>query len=101
VALSTVETEYIALSMAVHKEVWLCIAPCRFIRTCVGFIVIHCDNYSRVKLSKNSLFHDKLKHIEIKYHYKRDIVQRNAVLVQYLPKDEKVVDVLTKHLTKM
>ena len=38
----------------------------------------------------------KSKHIEIKYHYIRDMVQRKVVLVQYLPTDEKVVDVLTK-----
>jgi hypothetical protein len=47
------------------------------------------------------VFHDESKHIEIKYHYIRDMVQRKVVLVQYLPTDEQVVDVLTKPLTKM
>ena len=32
-----------------------------------------------VKLSENPVFHDKSKHIEIKYHYIRDMVQRGAV----------------------
>jgi hypothetical protein len=42
-----------------------------------------------------------LKHIEIKYHYILDMVQRKEVLVQYLPTDDQVVDVLTKPLTRM
>ena len=35
---------------------------------------IYCDNQSCVKLSENPMFHDKLNHIEIKYHYIRDMV---------------------------
>ena len=35
---------------------------------------MYCDNQSCVKLSKNPVFHDKSKHIEIKYHYIRDMV---------------------------
>jgi hypothetical protein len=41
--------------------------------------LIYCDNQSCVKLSKNPVFHDKSKHIEIKYHYILDMVQRGAV----------------------
>jgi hypothetical protein len=49
-----------------------------------------------VKISKNLVFHDKSNHIEIKYHYIPDMVQRKEVLALYLPTDEQVVDVLTK-----
>ena len=41
--------------------------------------IIHCDNHSCIKLSKNPVFHDRSKHIEIKYHFIRDYVQRGAV----------------------
>ena len=63
--------------------------------------ISHYSNQSCVKISDNPVFHDKSNHIEIKYHYIRDMVQRKEVLVQYLPTDEQVVDVLTKPLTKM
>jgi hypothetical protein len=47
------------------------------------------------------MLHEKLKHIEIKYHYIRDMVQRKVELVEYLPTDEQVVDVPTKSFTRM
>jgi hypothetical protein len=51
-----------------------------------------------VKLSENLVFHGKSKHIEIKYHYIRDMVQRKAIHVQYLSTDEQVAYVFTKPL---
>ena len=44
------------------------------------------------------MFHDKSKHIEIKYHYIRDMVLRVAVKLQYVVMDEQTADVLTKPL---
>jgi hypothetical protein len=54
-----------------------------------------------MKLSENHVFHDKSKHIEIKYQYIRDMVQRKEVHVQYLPTHEKIADIFTKPLAKM
>jgi hypothetical protein len=53
-----------------------------------------------VKLSENHVFHDKSKHIEIKYHYIRDMVQRKTIHVQHLSTHEQVVDVFTKPLVR-
>ena len=47
------------------------------------------------------MFHDKLKHIKIKYHYIRDMVQRGAVKLQYVATEEHIADVLTKPLARM
>ena len=52
-------------------------------------------------MSNNPVFHDKSKHIEIKYHYIRDMVQRGAVKLQYVAMDEKIADVLTKPLARV
>ena len=49
-------------------------------------------------MSKNPMFHDKSKHIEIKYRYIRDMVQRGAVKLQYVVTNEQIADVLTKPL---
>jgi hypothetical protein len=62
--------------------------------------IIHCDNQSGIKLSENPVFHDRSKHIDIRYHFIRDCVQRGAVQLQYVPTDEQVADILTKALMK-
>ena len=49
-------------------------------------------------MSKNPVFHDKSKHIDIKYHYIRDMVQRGAVK---LVMEEQIADVLMKPLARL
>jgi hypothetical protein len=43
--------------------------------------MIYCDNQSCVNLSENLVFHDKLKHIEIKHYFMRDKVQKGEVVL--------------------
>ena len=52
-------------------------------------------------MSDNPVFHDKSKHIEIKYHYIMDMVQRGAVKLQYVATEEQIVDVLMKPLARV
>ena len=54
-----------------------------------------------MKLSENPVFHDKSKHIEIKYHYIKDMVQRGAVKLLYVATEEQIVDVLMKPLARL
>jgi hypothetical protein len=101
VALSTAEVEYIALNVAVREAVWLCKLLTNLFDHEMDPTTIHCDNQSCVKLSENLVFHDRSKHIEIKYHYIRDMVQRNTVHVQYLPTHEQIANIFTKPLAKI
>jgi hypothetical protein len=52
-------------------------------------------------LTKNPVFHDKSKNIEIMYHYIIDMVQSGAVKLQYVATDEQIANVLTKTLSKV
>ena len=52
-------------------------------------------------LSENLVFHDNSKHIEIKYHYIRDMVLRGAVKLEYVAMDDQIADVLTKPLARV
>jgi hypothetical protein len=63
--------------------------------------MIYCDNQSCVKLSENPVFHDRSKHIEIKYYFLHDRVQRGEVVLQYISTDEQITDILVKPLSKM
>jgi len=100
IVLSTAQAEYIVLSVVVCEAVWIHNLLAYLFGHVLDSIVIHFDNQICVKISDNPVFHDKSKHIDIKYHYIRYMVQRKRVLVQYLPTNEKVVDVLTKPLTR-
>jgi hypothetical protein len=53
-----------------------------------------------IKLSKNPLFHDRSKYIEIRYHFIRDRVQKGTVQLQCIPTEEQLADILTKPLLK-
>jgi hypothetical protein len=69
VALSTTEAEYIIASVASRKAVWLRKLLAGLFDQELETTLIHCDNQSCVKLSDNPVFHDRSKHIEIKYHF--------------------------------
>ena len=60
---------------------------------------ILCDNHICIKMKQNPVFHDKTKHIEVRYHYIKDMVQKVVVNLKYVPTEEQVADVLTKPLS--
>jgi hypothetical protein len=47
------------------------------------------------------VFHERSKHIEIKYYFIRDKVQEGEVKLEYIPTDEKTTDILTKPLCRI
>ena len=51
---------------------------------------VYCDNQSCIKLSKNPVFHDQSKHIDIRCHFIRDCVKCGAVQLQYVPTGNQV-----------
>ena len=52
-------------------------------------------------MSENLVFHDKSKHVQIKYHYIRDMVQKGVVNLQYVAMEEQIADVLTNPLARV
>ena len=101
VALSTAEEEYIFASDASREAMWLRKVLSDLFDYGLDPIVIHFDNQSRVKLLENHVFHDRSKHIEIRYHYVWDMVQQRATSLRYISTDEQTADVLTKPLSRM
>ena len=66
VALSIVEAEYVIACLDSCEEMWLRKLLSNFFDLQLDATFIYCNNQSCVKLSKNLVFHDKSKHIEIK-----------------------------------
>jgi hypothetical protein len=52
-------------------------------------------------MTENPVFHDRSKHIEIRYHFICNMVQRGALKLQCISMDEQVVYVLTKPLSRV
>jgi hypothetical protein len=61
--------------------VWLCKLVSQLFDQVLDLTVMYCDNQSCVKLSENSMFHDRSKHIEIKHYFLRDKVQKGEVVL--------------------
>jgi hypothetical protein len=101
VALSIAEAEYIAACLACTEAVWLRKLLSGLFDIELDATSICCDNQSCIKLSVNPVFHDKSKHIGIKYHFIRDVVEKGAVKLHYVATNEQVADVLTKPLSKV
>jgi hypothetical protein len=99
IALNTAEAEYIVACSTSCETIWLRKLLIGLFDLKMESTVILCDNQSFIKMMENPLFHDKSKHIEIWFHYIRDMVQRGVVKLQYVGTYEKVANVLTKPLS--
>ena len=99
--LSTTEAEYIVACAASGEAVWLRKMLSGLFDLQLEATCIYCDNQSCIKLSENPVFHDKSKHIEIKYQYIRDMMEKGVVKLQYIATDEQIADILTKPLSRV
>lgn len=100
VALSTAEAEYVALTSAAQEAVWLSSLLAEIERKEKEATIIYDDSQSALAMSKNPQFHGRAKHIDIKYHYVREQVDKGTVQLQYCPTEEMLADILTKGLNR-
>ena len=100
VTLSSTEAEYIALCSAAQEATWL-----RSLLESLGFTKskatkLYEDNHGAIALTKNPKIHSRTKHIDIKYHYIREAVEKKDNELVYCPTDKMVADMLTKGLPR-
>ena len=63
-------------------------------------MVVYCDNSSAIDISKTPVQHSKTKHIEIKYHFIKDLVERKITCLEYIPTERQNADIFTKPLDR-
>jgi len=89
-----------ATSLASYEAIWLCKLITGLFGQKLEQTMIHYDNQSCIKILENPLFHDKSKHIELKYHSIKDKALKRAVKFQYISPEEQLTDIFTKPLVK-
>lgn len=98
VTLSTTEAEYIAAALCACQCIWLKRILGKIGVEENGGTIIQCDNSSAIQLSKNPVFHGKSKHIHVRFHFLRDLVNDGVVELRYCNSQEQVADLMTKPL---
>jgi len=98
VALSSCEAEFMAATAAPMQAMWLRNLLSELTRTKPKKVTLFVDNNSAIQLMKNPVFHGRSKHIDIKYHYIRECVERGEIVVKRVSTLEQKADSLTKAL---
>jgi hypothetical protein len=100
VALSTVEAEYIVLTRAAQQQKWMYgwMAEVGLRQELPG--TVYCDNRGAVDLTKNTKSHSKVKHIDIRHHFVRELVQKGELKVDFIRGTENPADLFTKPLPR-
>ena len=100
IALSTSEAEYIALSYAVQEAIWLKLLLASFGVIVDKPIIIKEDNQGAIAIAKDPVKHTRAKHIDIRFHFLRDVVKRGDVQLEYCMTENMTADILTKSVSK-
>jgi len=98
IALSTTEAEYVATTHAAKEALWL--------RSLIGEVfgrpteptTLYGDNQSAIALAKDHQYHARTKHIDVRFHFIRWVIDNGQLRLVYCPTDSMVADTLTKAL---
>ena len=99
IALSTVESEFLALKDACQEIEWLRALVQEMSITIDGPTVVKQDNQSTIKLAINPVMHVKTKHFRVAQHYVRQLVKDGAIKPEYLETKLMSADLLNKALS--
>ncbi|KAG8503781.1 hypothetical protein CXB51_001898 [Gossypium anomalum] len=97
VALSTTEAEYMAITEACKEAIWLK-GLFSELNEDLQISTVFCDSQSVIFLTKDQMFHERTKHIDIRYHFVRDIIARGDIVVCKIITYENPADMMTKSL---
>ena len=98
IALSTTEAEYITAASGATQAVWLRRMLFELKHRHDAPTVIYCNNKSTISLTMNPVYHGRSKHIDIKFHFIRDLVKDKEIVIEYCRSEEQFADIFTKTL---
>nr|GEW09586.1 retrotransposon protein, putative, Ty1-copia subclass [Tanacetum cinerariifolium] len=89
------EAEYMALTKAVKEAIWLR-GLLEKLGVEVNTMAVNCDNQGAIHLSRNHVFHERTKHINMRYHFIREVLEAKTVKLLKVGTEHNVVDALSK-----
>lgn len=98
VTLSTTESEFIAAAGSSCQAIWM-----QRVLKKIGYMgnvstVIFCDNSSTIKLARNPVVHGRSKHIDVHYHFLRELVNDGVVQLPFCGTRQQIAGIFTKPL---
>ncbi|KAG6512493.1 hypothetical protein ZIOFF_030614 [Zingiber officinale] len=99
VALSSCEAEFMAATTAACHALWLRSLTSELTGEKPKPVTLFVDNKSAIALMKNPVFHGRSKHIDTRFHFIRECVEKGQILVEFVNTGEQRADVLTKALS--
>jgi hypothetical protein len=59
-------------------------------------VPLMCHSFSAICLAQNPVFHRKVKHIKVRYHFLRDHVEKGDIVIKYIDTERQLADISTK-----
>ena len=100
VALSTCEAEYVALAFAIQEALSLRQLYSDMSGRELDNVIIQGDNQGSISLAKNPVNRKRSKHIDIRYHFIRDHVEKGTIILNYVPTESNRADMFTKPVSR-
>lgn len=105
VSLSTMEAEYVSLTEAAKELIWVTRVLKEFVTSKLISVTFNsnlfCDNQAAINFSKSPIENSRTKHIDIKYHFLRNLVLDNLFSLKYVNTKVNYADIFTKPLPKI
>lgn len=99
VSRSSIGVEYRSLASTTAEVIWIC----KLLKELHIFLPkkpsIYCDNVRALSLASNHIFHARTKHLEVDYHYVRELILSNHIQVLFVSSIDQIANVFTKGLT--
>ncbi|CAJ2654885.1 unnamed protein product [Trifolium pratense] len=99
VTLSTTEAEFIAAANCACQAIWLSRVLDHISNRKNDCITLYCDNSSTIKLSKNPVMHGRSKHIDVRFHFLRDLTKDGKIQLLHCSSFEQTTYIMTKALS--
>jgi hypothetical protein len=98
ISLSTTESEYVAATHGMKEALWLRSLISEVFGKLGDATVMFSDNQSAIALARDHQYHARTKHIDVRYHWIRWVIEQGSIQLIYCPTNDMVADALTKAL---